>query len=77
MGVDPGPPEVDVVYLTLYKNFMEAIDAIDNGVNQWDSEGPPKYLNNTHLSARVGNLNPAWNEDSSGELSNLVFFCAL
>lgn len=65
MGLDSSSPEVEEVYLTLYKNFMEAIDAIDNGVNQWDSEAPPKYLNNTHLSARVGGLNPAWNEDSS------------
>nr|BAD42335.1 GAMM1 protein-like protein [Nannochloris bacillaris] len=65
MSLDPTAPEVDVVYLTLYKNFMEAIDAIDNGVNQWDGDAPPKYLNNTHLSARVGNLNPSWNEDSS------------
>jgi hypothetical protein len=54
------------VYLAVYKNFMEAIDAIDNGVNQWDSDAPPKYVNNTHLSARVGRLNPDWNEDSSG-----------
>jgi len=65
MSLDTSSPEVNVVYLTLYRNFMEAIDAIDNGVNQWDGDAPPKYLNNTHLSARVGNLNPSWNEDSS------------
>lgn len=35
-------------------------------MNQWDSDAPPKYVNNTHLSARVGRLNPDWNEDSSG-----------
>lgn len=38
------------------------------GVNQWDSDAPPKYVNNTHLSARVGRLNPDWNEDASGGL---------
>lgn len=37
------------------------------GVNQWDSAAPPKYVNNTHLSARVGRLNPDWNQDASGE----------
>ena len=102
------------VYLAVYKNFMEGIDAIDNGavvvvrcwcrvrcaiptclkrhcrtpaipprpprltttaapplpagVNQWEGDAPPKYMNNTHLSARVGRLNPDWNEDSSGAL---------
>lgn len=35
-------------------------------MNQWDSEAPPKYVNTTHLSARVGRLNPDWNEDASG-----------
>jgi hypothetical protein len=37
------------------------------GVNQWDSDAPPKYVNNTHLSARVGRLNPDWNQDAGGE----------
>lgn len=58
--------DVETVYLQIYKNFMEAIDAIDNGINQWDSSDPPKYVNTTHLSARVGNLNPRWNEDIDG-----------
>lgn len=65
MGLPADHADVTAVYLAVYKNFMEAIDAIDNGVNQWDSKDPPKYLNNTHLSARVGRLNPDWNEDSS------------
>lgn len=55
------------VYLAVYKNFMEAIDAIDNGINQYDTDELPKYVNNTHLSSRVGNLNPVWNE---GDLSD-------
>lgn len=143
MGLPSDSPEVEAVYLAVYKNFMESIDAIDNGecapllpcccraavlllvgagavlrpccgwqpgcaaaacqwsvpksgmgcpagacrqlpcalrrplplaphphphtgVNQWDSDAPPKYVNNTHLSARVGRLNPDWNQDSSG-----------
>lgn len=40
--------------------------AAGSGVNQWESDAPPKYVNNSHLSARVGQLNPDWNEDSSG-----------
>jgi uncharacterized UPF0160 family protein len=66
-GLSKDHPDVDAVYLAVYRNFMEAIDAIDNGINPWDGNAPPKYVNNTHLSARVGNLNPAWNEDSSGK----------
>ena len=33
----------------------------------------PKYVNNTHLSARVGQLNPAWNEDQSAEALDARF----
>ncbi|PRW61099.1 UPF0160 -like [Chlorella sorokiniana] len=60
-------PDVQTVWLQVYRSFLEAVDAIDNGVNQWDSEAPPKYVNNTNLSARVGRLNPDWNEDASDE----------
>jgi hypothetical protein len=33
------------------------------GISQWDTSGtPPRYLSSTHLSARVGGLNPRWNQ---------------
>jgi hypothetical protein len=51
----------------------QAVDAIDNGVNQFDSDGPPKYISNTHLGARVGRLNPNWMQPSSEELENACF----
>lgn len=70
-------PDVEAVYLAVYKNFMEAIDGIDNGVNQWDGDAPPKYVNNTHLSARVGRLNPDWNADSSDEVLMRQFLLAV
>lgn len=77
MNSDAKPEDIDAVYIALYKNFMEAIDAIDNGINPWDSPDPPKYVNNTHLSARVGNLNPSWNEDSSDAALTAGFNAAI
>lgn len=56
----PNDPLVDLVYLRLYKNFVEAMDGIDNGVNQYD--GPSRYSSSTDLSSRVARLNPSWNE---------------
>lgn len=44
-----------------------------SGINQWDVETPPRYHSNTHLAARVGNLNPRWNEDSSAERTDAQF----
>lgn len=40
---------------------MEEVDAVDNGISQWE-EGEPRYVLTTTLSARVARLNPAWNQ---------------
>lgn len=47
------------------------------GVNQWDVDTPPKYISSTHLAARVGSLNPRWNEDSSSEKTDAQFLKAV
>lgn len=39
---------------------MEEVDAVDNGILQW--EGEPRYALTTNLSARVARLNPTWNQ---------------
>lgn len=46
----------------LNQEFVEGIDGVDNGVSQYPRDITPKYRNRTDLSARVGWLNPAWNE---------------
>lgn len=38
---------------------------------------PPKYISNTNLSARVGGLNPRWNEDQSAERTDAQFLKAV
>lgn len=47
------------LYHRVYKNFMEHIDAIDNGVSVCDGEA--KYRITSTLSNRVGRLNSNWN----------------
>ncbi|XP_076355167.1 MYG1 exonuclease isoform X2 [Tachypleus tridentatus] len=47
------------IYDKVYENFMEEIDAIDNGISTHDE--PPRYHISTHLSSRVSYLNPSWN----------------
>lgn len=54
--------------------MYQAIDAIDNGINQYDTDQPPKYVNNTHLSSRVGRLNLDWiDPDQSPAKENEAF----
>ncbi|THU74321.1 hypothetical protein C4D60_Mb04t32130 [Musa balbisiana] len=74
LQLDEGHENVQRLYLSVYKSFVEAIDAIDNGINQYDTDQPPKYVNNTHLSSRVGRLNLDWMDpDQSSEKENAAF----
>uniref|UniRef100_A0A7E4V096 UPF0160 protein MYG1, mitochondrial n=1 Tax=Panagrellus redivivus TaxID=6233 RepID=A0A7E4V096_PANRE len=56
-------PVIDVLYAKMYENFVHAVDAIDNGIEQFD--GPPRYKLSSTLNSRVGNLNPAWNQEDA------------
>ncbi|KAF6136214.1 hypothetical protein GIB67_036892 [Kingdonia uniflora] len=74
LELEEGHPDVQRLFLAVYKSFMEAIDAVDNGVNRYDTDLPPRYVNNTHLSSRVGRLNLDWMEaDQSSERENEAF----
>jgi uncharacterized UPF0160 family protein len=77
MGAEASQEDIEAVYLHVYKGFMECIDAVDNGVNQYDTDAPPKYVNNTHLSARVGNLNGDWYETLTEEMTMERFRTAM
>uniref|UniRef100_A0A6M2DKM9 Uncharacterized protein n=1 Tax=Xenopsylla cheopis TaxID=163159 RepID=A0A6M2DKM9_XENCH len=48
-----------VIYLKIYENFIQEIDAIDNGIPMY--EGEPLYRITTNLSSRIANFNPQWN----------------
>jgi uncharacterized UPF0160 family protein len=66
---------VEGCYNKLYSDFMEHIDAIDNGRSIADT--PPHYHVSTTLSARVGHLNPAWNEPQTTDIQNSRFIEAM
>lgn len=56
-------------FLQMYENFVEEVDAVDNGISQYDGEA--RYTVSTTLSARVSHLNPWWNSDCQDtEVSN-------
>ena len=45
----------------MYNSFVEEVDAIDNGVSQYD-EGNAKYDITSTIGQRVSRLHPAWND---------------
>lgn len=67
---------VDACYTKIYKDFMEHIDAIDNGVSITET-GEPKYHISTTLSARIGQFNPSWNQPQGADIQNAQFAKAL
>jgi len=53
------------LYELVYDNFIEEIDAIDNGVGCYPKDVAPAYKVSTMLGSRVGRLNPSWNDSES------------
>jgi len=71
---------LEIIYFRHYTGFVEAFDAIDNGITPFDKTEPslPKYANETHLPARVGHLNPPWNDpkpDSDAQFKKAMQLC--
>lgn len=56
--------DVDVLYEKVYKEFVEAIDANDNGINNYPGDVEKKFNDkNLTLPSLVSQLNPRWNTD--------------
>ena len=76
-GLAESNPTVDLLLLRMYNGFVEAIDAIDNGVGRYEAVGggevKNRYANSTDLSARVGKLQPRWNEESNDAVLDARF----
>ncbi|EDO18446.1 hypothetical protein Kpol_1032p40 [Vanderwaltozyma polyspora DSM 70294] len=72
--------KLDILYERVYKNFVEAIDANDNGINCYDVKGTdiePKFIDKSiTIPAVISNMNPDWNDDCSPEKFDENFFMA-
>jgi uncharacterized UPF0160 family protein len=56
---------LDRVYIKVYNSLLEALDAIDTGVEMAPEGVELVYKDSTGLSSRVSRLNPRWNEVDS------------
>ncbi|RKO89601.1 metal-dependent protein hydrolase, partial [Blyttiomyces helicus] len=54
--------KLETVYLKIYEDFVLSFDGHDNGVSRYPTDIKPKYRDSTSIGARVGKLNPWWNE---------------
>ncbi|ODQ77832.1 hypothetical protein BABINDRAFT_163219 [Babjeviella inositovora NRRL Y-12698] len=54
--------QIDLLYLKIYKDFVEALDANDNGINNYAADIKPNFHDkNITLPSIVSHLNPSWN----------------
>lgn len=61
--------DVELLYNKIYENFIEAVDAHDNGISRYDRDAlqaagvEPRFSSGGFtLGAMVGRLNPNWND---------------
>ncbi|ODQ64264.1 metal-dependent protein hydrolase [Nadsonia fulvescens var. elongata DSM 6958] len=67
-GLDDDAEALDTLYLRVYKNFVEAIDANDNGVDAYPTDISPKFKpHGITLPSLVSQLNPFWTEPSDDD----------
>lgn len=60
--------QLNELYTKIYNDFIEAVDANDNGVSAYPRDVAPSFNNfNLTLASLVSNLNPRWNETSGGD----------
>ena len=55
--------DLEWVFTKIYEDFMEALDAVDNGIEIADAT---RYKEGSSLPARVHRLNAKWNEKPGG-----------
>jgi urease accessory protein len=48
--------KLEILYKKIYENFVEALDGIDNGIQQYEGDGKARYSSRTDLSSRVGQV---------------------
>ncbi|KAG8194273.1 hypothetical protein JTE90_024596 [Oedothorax gibbosus] len=53
--------EVKVLFNKIYENFIQEVDALDNGIEPCQTSDV-RYTIHTNLGSRVKHCNPAWNE---------------
>jgi uncharacterized UPF0160 family protein len=80
LGVQYSDADIELVYAKMYDSFLEELDAVDNGIEQYADEvkATQKYKANSSLPQRISGLNRRWNEDggASGCVSPGVHTCA-
>lgn len=65
---DNNVTHIDGIVLQLYKSFIMMVDALDNGINQYQQPDlQPLFQNSTTYPCRISRLNPEWNNPNASQ----------
>ncbi|KAI8056785.1 metal-dependent protein hydrolase [Syncephalis plumigaleata] len=53
LQLEESDEKVELLYQKIYKDFIEALDGIDNGIQQYPANVEPAYVDRTHLASRA------------------------
>ncbi|KAI5955656.1 hypothetical protein KGF54_001158 [Candida jiufengensis] len=77
LNLSSGDKNVDLLYDKIYKEFIESLDANDNGINNYPKDVDQKFNEkNITLPSMVAKLNPRWNESCKDEDFDRQFLVA-
>ncbi|PWW78956.1 metal-dependent protein hydrolase [Tuber magnatum] len=63
LSIPVDDPSITLLYNKVYRDFIEAIDANDNGISAYPSDIKPAFNDKSiSLPSLVGLLNPEWND---------------
>ena len=55
---------LEKIHKKIYIDFIMGVDAIDNGINQYNKDIKPKYNLAGDFNSRISRLNPEWNMEN-------------
>lgn len=56
--------DLETLYQRVYKQFIESLDANDNGINKYDSDVQPRFNDSAiTIPGMISGMNPSWNSD--------------
>ena len=67
LNLEENSESVALLKSELYVDFNKAIDGVDDGNSQYQTVGRTNYQNRSHITTRMSDLNPQWNEDLTEE----------
>lgn len=68
LGPGLNEDQVELLYDRVYSQFIESLDANDNGIDQFDTDVEPRFSAKAiTLPSIISRFNPEWNKESSDE----------